>query len=471
MTTLLLMVALAQSPGEMAGATTGMLEGRPRPEATSALQARIDAAQPGDRIVVAAGSYDGDVLIDRPIELIGDGQPLLRGSGTGSVIRIRAPGVVVRGFTIDGRGGGDLARDASGIHVAATDVRIEECKIRNSLFGIYLREAHGTSITGCGIVGIPGRSPGEIGSGIHIWNTNEFTVAYNVITGTRDGIYIQSSNRGVVRGNRASDLRYGLHYMFSDDNVFEDNTFERGAAGTAVMSSRRITFRRNRFVHNRGFASVGLLLKTCDDVIAEDNLIADNARGIFLEGSHHNRFQRNVVAMSDEALVVFDSVSANEFVNNIFVGNLTPLLLVGRRTDTRFDGNYWSDHDVLDLDDDGIADRPYRLSSVFDHLRGNLQAADLFARGPGALALSAAERAFPVLDAVPVVDARPLARPPQLPAVPSEVARAANGSRSGGLAPLSVLLIGVVSLLGGAGWLSTRPLRLTAAATAETGGA
>ena len=72
--------------------------------------------------------------------------------------------------------------------------------------------------------------------------------------------------------------------MFSDDNVFEDNVFENGAAGAALMYSNRLTFRRNRFVRNRGFASVGLLLKACDDVVAEDNLIADNARGIFLEG-------------------------------------------------------------------------------------------------------------------------------------------------------------------------------------------
>ena len=165
-----------------------------------------------------------------------------------------------------------------------------------------------------------------------------------------------------MRGNRATDLRYGLHYMFSDDNVFEDNVFENGAAGAALMYSNRMQFRRNRFVRNRGFASVGLLLKACDDVVAEDNLLADNARGIFLEGSNRNRFTRNVVAMSDMALVVYDSSGANVFEGNAFIGNLTPLSLSGRRTDTRFDGNYWSDHREPDLDGDGVG-RP-ALSSV-----------------------------------------------------------------------------------------------------------
>ena len=126
------------------------------------------------------------------------------------------------------------------------------------------------------------------------------------------------------------------------------------------MYSRRIEFRRNRFLHNRGFASVGLLFKACDDTLAEDNLLADNARGIFLEGSYRNVFRRNVVAESDAAIVLYDSCGGVRFEGNSFVGNLTPLDLVGRRTDTRFDGNYWSDNDEPDLDGDGRSDRPVR---------------------------------------------------------------------------------------------------------------
>ena len=127
-----------------------------------------------------------------------------------------------------------------------------------------------------------------------------------------------------MRGNVARDLRYGLHYMFSDDNLFEDNIFENGAAGTAIMYSQRIVFRRNRFLRNRGFASVGLLFQSCDDVLAEDNLIADNARGIFLEGSRRDVFRRNVVAGSDVAIVLYDSAGGHRFEGNSFVGYLRP---------------------------------------------------------------------------------------------------------------------------------------------------
>ena len=418
------------------------VEGRPAAEHVSPLQALVDRAQPGDRLVVPAGTYDGDLFIGIPITLSGVGRPLLRGSGTGSVVRVRAAGVTIEGFDIDGRGKGDLGHDTSGIHVAAPRVTIRDCRVRQSLFGIYLREADDAVVETTTVTGIPGRDPGENGSGIHVWNSQRFHLTGNTITGTRDGFYIQSSSHGVVRGNRASDLRYGLHYMFSDDNTFEDNVFANGAAGAALMYSNRLVFRRNQFVRNRGFASVGLLLKACDDVVAEGNLIADNARGIFLEGSYRNRFRRNIIAMSDMALVIYDSSGANIFEGNSFVGNLTPLSLSGKRTDTRFDGNYWSDHGDPDLDGDGISDRPYRLSNVFDHLRGNLTAADLFSRGVAAVALGAAERAFPVLDPIPVVDAPPLARPPALGEVPAPSTGAVARPIAGAAAPLLLLLVG-----------------------------
>jgi nitrous oxidase accessory protein len=441
---LVLALSLAQAPaaGDMAAAAPGTLEGRPAASETSPIQAQVDAARPGERIVIPAGTYEGDLVIDRPLTLAGEGRPLLLGSGAGSVVRVRADRVTIQGFDIDGRAGGDLGRDPSGIHVAARDVTVRDCRVRSTLFGIYLREADRATIDRCSIRGVPGKAPGEKGSGIHIWNTVGFTITGNEIVDVRDGLYIQSSSHGVILKNVARDLRYGLHYMFSDDNRFEDNRFENGAAGTALMYSKRIVFRRNQFVHNRGFASVGLLLKACDDVLAEDNLIADNARGVFLEGSYRAVLRRNVIAESDVAVVLYDDAAGHRFEGNRFVANLSPLLLVGRRTDTNFEGNYWSDNDEPDLDGDGRSDRPYRLMSVFDHLRGNLSAADLMAQGFGAAALGLAERAFPVLDPVEVVDARPLARPPVLAAVPVHHAERAAPARAGAAWSLAGLAAG-----------------------------
>ncbi len=443
---LLLATALPAAAGDMAPVLPGNLEGRPPPSDASPLQVRIDAAAPGEAVEVEPGEYRGDLFIDRPLRLVGKGRPRLVGSGKGSVVRIRAPGVTVQGFDIDGLAGGDVTRDSSGVHVAAANAAVRDCRIANALFGVYLREAPGAIVERNVIRGIPGRESGEKGSGIHVWNTLGFDFSGNDIADARDGIYIQNASQGIVRGNVARRLRYGLHYMSSDDNTFEDNLFEESAAGAVLMFSRNIHFRRNRFLHNRGFASVGLLYKDLRDSVAEDNLIADNARGIFLEGSSRNVFRRNVVAESDVAIVLYGSSSENRFEGNAFIGNLTPLALYARRTDTLFDGNYWSENDEPDLDGDGRSDRPYALVSLFDHLRGNLAAADLLAQSPAAAALAAAERAFPVLDPVEVADRAPLVRPPALPDVPEPATRRRGPDPRGLAGSIGLLGLGLATL-------------------------
>jgi nitrous oxidase accessory protein len=441
-----LLSAAAAHAQQMAPLVPGQLEGRPAAEDTSRLQPLIDAAQPGATIAVAPGEYVGDIVVDKPLRLVGVGRPRLVGAGDGSVVRVRADHVTIEGFAIDGRRGGDIGRDSAGVHSAARETTLRDLEIREALFGIYLREANGAVVERCRVRGIPNRDPGEKGSGIHAYDMEGFRFTANEVVDVRDGLYLQNASHGEIRGNVARDVRYGLHYMFSNDNVFEGNTFENGAAGTAIMYSERIVFRRNRFLRNRGFASVGLLFQGCDDVLAEENLVADNARGVFIESSHRITLRRNVIAGSDVAVVLYDPAGGHRFEGNSFVGNLTPLDLVARRTDTAFVGNYWSGNDEPDLDGDGRSDRPYRLSSVFDHFRGNLTAADLLSDSFAARAIGMAEHAFPVLRLVPVEDPSPLARPPALPEVPRPERRETAASARGIAASLALALAGAVVL-------------------------
>ena len=129
--------------------------------------------------------------------------------------------------------------------------------------------------------------------------------------------------------------------------------------------------------------------------------------------------------------------------------NLALVKLLPRRPDAVFSGNYWSGNEEPDLDGDGRSDRPYRLASVFDHLRGNLTAADILSDSFAASAIGAAERAFPVLRAVPVEDAAPLAAPPRLDDVPQPSSGAKQASSGGIAASLALALAGAGVLSSG----------------------
>jgi nitrous oxidase accessory protein len=86
----LLVAALASASGaDMPPIAPGGIEGRPAATEASPLQALVDAAAPGATLTVPAGTYAGDLTIDRPLRLVGTGRPrLVRES-----VRARNPGL------------------------------------------------------------------------------------------------------------------------------------------------------------------------------------------------------------------------------------------------------------------------------------------------------------------------------------------------------------------------------------------
>src|SRR5690606_17325689 len=123
------------------------------------------------------------------------------------------------------------------------------------------------------------------GNAIQFWSSREVVIEGNVVTGHRDGIYLEFVTVGRIVGNESrSNLRYGLHFMFSDSSAYRDYRFEANGAGVAVMYSKGIEMSRNRFRNHRGPASYGLLLKDITDGRVADNEFADNTTGLYLEG-------------------------------------------------------------------------------------------------------------------------------------------------------------------------------------------
>jgi nitrous oxidase accessory protein len=207
--------------------------------------------------------------------------------------------------------------------------------------------------------------------------------------------------------------------MNSDDNVFEDNAFDNNVAGAAIMYSSRIVLRRNRFVHNRGFSSFGILFQDSVRLVAEHNIVADNAAGLFLEAVRDSVFRSNLIASNDTAVEIFANAERNEFTRNNFIANLTPIRVIGRSTTTRWstggEGNYWSEYDGYDLDGDGVGDVPFHIRNLYERMESNFPRLRLYFDSPAAQALVAAERAFPIVRTSVERDQHPLMKPVALP--------------------------------------------------------
>lgn len=392
------------------GKTIAVEPGGPVPTIRQALS----LAQAGDTITVQPGVYTGNLVLDKSLTLVGVGRPVIRGEGRGSVVTVSGPGCTIRGVVIE-HSGDMLVDEDSGILLKSDKNRLEQNALRDVLFGIYLYGSEHNQIIGNVIHGRPLPDLGERGSGIHIWNAGDNAIVGNIIIDARDGMYLQNAHDSTIRGNRVSGLRYGLHYMYSDNNVFEDNIFDHNVAGAAIMYSRNIQFRRNAFIHNRGFSSFGILFQGTDECLAEDNVIADNEVGLFLEAHNHSVFRRNLIASNDLALQMFSSAEGNTFESNNFIGNLSPLQVIGKSTTTSWNGvqsgNYWSDYDGYDLDADGVGDFPFKIQNVFEHMEGNYPRLRIYLLSPASQALSLAEKGFPVIEGSREFDHRPLMHP------------------------------------------------------------
>jgi nitrous oxidase accessory protein len=409
----------------------------------------IAAANPGDTIQVHAGTYTGPFTLDKSLTLEGIGRPVLRGIGRGSVVTVIADRCTIRGFLIE-HSGNDLTAEDSGLLLRSNDNRIEANELRDVLYGIYLYHSARNTIRGNTIRGRRELEAGERGAGLHVWNSPDNRIEENTITEARDGIYVQSSPRNVIRRNQVFKLRYGLHYMNSDDNRFEENTFSHNVAGAAIMYSRRIELRRNAFAHNRGFSSFGILFQDCEDSIAEENAIVDNATGIFMEALRRSAFRRNVIAGNDLAIQMFQSVDRVRLARNNFIANLSPLHLVGKRSNTEWQengrGNYWSEYDGYDLDGDGVGDAPQKVQNVFQYLEGNYPRLRLYLNSASAQALAGAEKSFPIIRGSSETDAAPLMNPETIE-IP--LGRAGESGRQPtwlGLISLVMLSLGIVTI-------------------------
>lgn len=382
------------------------------------IRAALQSAAPGDTIRVGAGTYTGNIVIDKTVTLEGLDKPVIRGDGQTSVVIVTAPNCTLRGFIVE-HSGGMLVDEDSGILLKSDGNRIEQNELRDVLFGIYFHGSSHNTVSGNVIAGREWLESGERGSGFHIWNSVDNTITGNTIHDMRDGMYLQYAHQSIISANRVSKVRYGLHYMYSNNNKFEDNLFYDSVAGAAIMYSHDIEFRRNVFQHNRGFSSFGILFQDSERCLAEQNVIADNAVGIFMEAQRTSVFQGNQIEANDVALELFASVGDNEFTRNNFLHNLSPIRVIGRQTITRWSshgvGNYWSDYEGYDLNADGIGDVPFKIQNLFEHLEGNHPRLRIYLMSPASQALAQAEKTFPVIEGSREFDRFPLMKPVELP--------------------------------------------------------
>lgn len=375
----------------------------------------INAATPGDTVWVEAGVYhEKNINIDRAIVLQGDGYPVLDGEYKYEIISVRANNVTITGFKLI-RSGISSMEDIAAIKVYNTrNITISGNIILDSFFGIYIQSGVSCIIRE-NQLRASSKTEQQSGNGIHCWKSDSLRIIGNSIAGHRDGIYFEFVTNSVIWRNRSeSNIRYGLHFMFSHNDAYISNILRNNGAGVSVMFTHGVKMFNNYFEDNWGDGAFGMLLKEISDSYVSGNKFSNNTSGIFMEGAtrirvEKNEFKNNGWAMKIQASCMDITITQNNFLSNTFdIGTNGSLVL------NKFDHNYWDKYEGYDLNKDNTGDVPFHPVSLFSVIVEKNPPAMMLFRSFMVSLLDKTERLLPSLTPENLKDNFPYMKPIKL---------------------------------------------------------
>jgi len=230
------------------------------------IQQAVDAAKPGDTVLVAPGTYTQNVVVDKPLTIAGNATVKAADSSK-DVFLLTSPGVHIDGLTITG--------GESGVHVAGvTSCVITNITAHGNVFAVYLANATNSDVSHNNLA--------NNGYGVYCDYATSTTIANNVATGETggggnatysDGIYMYysgsntvsdndlsanhvfgislfySSNNNITGNNISQNDWYGVRFRESDNNTFTFNTLRANVQmGIRLIDATNHSIYLNNFI-------------------------------------------------------------------------------------------------------------------------------------------------------------------------------------------------------------------------------
>lgn len=339
------------------------------------LQPLIDKALPGDTIKLKPAIYRGGVIIRMSsIVIDGQGHAIIDGGQVGTVIKIRANSVYIKNVIVQNSGGLHDGVDA-GISIAdsAQNIIIENCRIRECLFGIDVMQSFHNKIIHNEISSITKRNIALKGDAIRFWYSMNNVVQYNYWHHSRDMV-VWYSLENLFQYNKGIGNRYSIHFMYSHNNRIQNNYFSGNSVGVFLMYSEKTIMTNNVIANSKGPSGMCLGMKETSSNQILNNKFIYSAEGIHFDVSPFvpeklNTIQDNEIAFCNIGMKFHNRQEGNLIRYNYFHNNLLQVFSeVGSANLNTWELNYWDDYEGFDRDGDNIGDNPYVLLSYTEHL-------------------------------------------------------------------------------------------------------
>jgi nitrous oxidase accessory protein len=361
------------------------------------LQAAIDGAMPGDTLLVPSGDYD-PVTVDKTLTIVGVGSPSARARTQEPAVSIRADGVKLQGFEVDGvpknqedkfnyymdqstlKPHYTLNLPNSGILVDGDDVIIEDLyvagaeagiladgsenfTIRNSSFercdrGIILQDCYDSKIGGC--------SFNECEKfGVYLEGCDDILIEESVAAeNSGAGMMLKESTNCLVKDNDFVENWQGLFVWNSTFCDLVDNRADRNVYyGIVVSSGSNNSIIKNVARNSGGDELLGMGISIQEN--SSNNLVAGNVLEENLNGLDLTRGCTFNVIFCNEISKNSNGIRLDKNENNlVYKNNFKRNLITGYDNASHnfwnaSVGNYYDDYTGRDRDGDVVGDDPY----------------------------------------------------------------------------------------------------------------
>ena len=293
------------------------------PEDFSSISLAVENASPYDTIFVKKGMYYENILIDKPVHLLGEDvyTTVIVGTGDlneGNVITLITNNVTLSGFTIRSAEYSDPKRYANAINIQGDNCSIIRNRIEKSFWGILCAIQSSTMIS-----------------------------QNNITSNLKEGVRFYGGSYNKISGNYISSNQASAIAIEGYSNIISQNQIYNNTRGIGVGTSHSVIFGNFIFDHTES----GLYFSGSNNIVV-GNTITNNSYGIYFPP-------------------VFAAPNNNYFYHNNFLDNQKNVHVSSVHNinywDNTEEGNYWSNYvneypNAKEVNNSGITDTPYSIT-------------------------------------------------------------------------------------------------------------
>jgi len=294
------------------------------------IQAAINNATDGDTIFVFNGTYYENLVVNKSITLVGQGEEItvIDGGGLGTVVYVTANNVSIGNFTVQNSG---FSSPLSGVSVSSNYVSVNESILKSNYVGLRLQNSRGCIVSKCDVlnnhIGVHVETSenssversditANIEAGICLDDSNSIEIRNNNITGNGlYGVRIQHSQNNAISDNLVSLHENGMTLNTAGNNTLSNNTIESNKYNFGVYGTNLYDFLQNIDVSNtvndklvyylvnkkdaviNSSSNAGYVaLVNSSNVHVKDLRLERNRDGLLLAYSHNCKMQQNDLA-------------------------------------------------------------------------------------------------------------------------------------------------------------------------------